>query len=231
MSVVESRMPTIEIVAALVLAAVGGYGDAASFLLVGCFTGHVTGNMVLTVVALMTGRPVWEFLLGVMCFLCATSLTQRLSFSFDSRLGRDSMRFVLIAEIVLLVLAPNLLMAHHRAWFISTMSVALGMQNGALSEADGVKVRTTYLTGTITHLLGLVVRPKALRAVDQWSETKLLFAVWVSFILGVFCGGWATSRFGPKGVWGMPLLLLSALVVRFLRPNRALTPADQSPQS
>jgi uncharacterized membrane protein YoaK (UPF0700 family) len=231
MKVLETQVPTREMSAALLLAAVGGYGDAASFLLVRCFTGHVTGNMVLAAVALTTRGSTWEPLLSVVCFLCGTALTQRLRFSPDSRVGNASMHFVLMAEIVLLLLTPNLLLTHHRGWFISTMSIALGMQNGAFSKADGISVHTTYLTGTITRLLGLLVRPKALRGTDESSEMKKLFAVWLSFILGVLCGGWTTSRFGAKGIWGMPLLLLIVLVSLFLTPNRILAPLRQFPES
>ena len=38
------------------LAFVGGYGDAASFVLTKTFTGHVTGNLVLTAIAVATGE-------------------------------------------------------------------------------------------------------------------------------------------------------------------------------
>jgi uncharacterized membrane protein YoaK (UPF0700 family) len=38
------------------LAFVGGYGDAASFVLAKTFTGHVTGNLVLTAIA-VAARP------------------------------------------------------------------------------------------------------------------------------------------------------------------------------
>jgi uncharacterized membrane protein YoaK (UPF0700 family) len=221
MNVLESRLPTKEMIAAVVLAAVGGYGDAACFLLVRCFTGHVTGNMVLAGVAIMTRGSIEPFL-SVICFLCATVLTQRLRFSSLGRLGEGSMHFVLVGEIALLLLAPRLLVTQHREWFISTMSVALGMQNGALSKVDGTSVHTTYLTGNITHLLSLLAQSKTLRGMDQSPEMKKLFAVWFSFVLGVLGGAWSTSRLGPKGILGMPLLLLIVSVPRFFAPNRIL---------
>src|SRR5271168_2338189 len=44
------------------LAFVGGYGDAASFVLAKTFTGHVTGNLVLGAIA-VAGRD-WRAMLG-----------------------------------------------------------------------------------------------------------------------------------------------------------------------
>jgi uncharacterized membrane protein YoaK (UPF0700 family) len=96
------------------------------------------------------------------------------------------------------------------------------MQNGALSKVDGTSVHTTYLTGNITHLLSLLAQSKTLRGMDQSPEMKKLFAVWFSFVLGVLGGAWSTSRLGPKGILGMPLLLLIVSVPRFFAPNRIL---------
>jgi uncharacterized membrane protein YoaK (UPF0700 family) len=62
-----------ELTAAQLLVVVGGYGDAASFLLVRCFSGHVTGNSELAAIALTTGGAVREPLLAVFCFLSATA--------------------------------------------------------------------------------------------------------------------------------------------------------------
>src|SRR5258708_7110424 len=44
------------------LAFVGGYGDAASFVLAKTFTGHVTGNLVLAAIAVAAHE--WRVVLG-----------------------------------------------------------------------------------------------------------------------------------------------------------------------
>jgi len=57
----------------LSLAFVGGYGDAASFVLVKTFTGHITGNLVLAAIAVAAHD--WRAMLGplsaVVTFLIA----------------------------------------------------------------------------------------------------------------------------------------------------------------
>ena len=53
------------------LAFVGGYGDAASFVLAKTFTGHVTGNLVLAAIAIaaLHWRAVLGHLLAIVTFL------------------------------------------------------------------------------------------------------------------------------------------------------------------
>ena len=59
------------------LAFVGGYGDAASFVLAKTFTGHVTGNLVLPAIAVAARnwRAVLEHSSAVVTFLLGISLS------------------------------------------------------------------------------------------------------------------------------------------------------------
>lgn len=208
---------TWDLSAALLLVAVGGYGDAASFLLVHCFTGHVTGNSVLAAIGLVTrGGHAWEPVLAVFCFLSATALAQRLRFPSAQALGGKGFRYVLILEIVLLSLSPWLF-TRHPAWLIAAMCLAMGLQNGALSKADGIGLHTTYLSGTLTRFLGLLVRPDAAKPL----ETKFIPIAACGFVAGALCGSLAIVHAGPKGLWGMPLLLAVVFALSFLP-----TPAD-----
>jgi uncharacterized membrane protein YoaK (UPF0700 family) len=216
---VPIRMPIWDLAGALLLVAVGGYGDAASFVLVGCFTGHTTGNSVLAAIAVATGGHVWEPVLAVVCFLCATALAQRLRTSPEQPFGSRGFHYVLGAEILLVFISPFLLMAHHRYSFIACMSVALGLQNGAVSRTDGINLHTTYLTGTVTRLLGLLVGPGSAKASMNRSEMRFIPLAWCAFIAGALCGGVTVSHAGPRGVWGMPILLVAALIVSSLVAN------------
>ena len=209
-----------ELTAALLLVVVGGYGDAASFLLVRCFSGHVTGNSVLAAIALTTGGAAREPLLAVVCFLAATAFAQRLRSSTDPPLGSNGFRYVLIAEVILLFLSPYMLGSQHRVLFIAAMGLALGLQNGALSKAHGIGLHSTYMTGTLTHLLSLLVGAggTADSAATKF-ETRTLLFVWFAFVAGALCGGLMVSHVGPKGVWGMPLLLIVVIAMSFFVPD------------
>jgi uncharacterized membrane protein YoaK (UPF0700 family) len=61
----------------LSLAFVGGYGDAAGFVLAKTFTGHITGNLVLAAVSIASvdWRTTLSRLLAPVLFLCAASCT------------------------------------------------------------------------------------------------------------------------------------------------------------
>src|SRR5215469_9227222 len=134
----------------LALSFVGGYGDAAGFVLARAFTGHATGTLVLGAVATAAGNlpevlshfsAVAVFLIGV--FLGAWVMQLRK----PSRLS-----LVLAPELILIVSAPLMLSAHLGGTqaFVLCVSLALGLQNGAFRRVGGVGVHTTYLTGMIT---------------------------------------------------------------------------------
>jgi uncharacterized membrane protein YoaK (UPF0700 family) len=198
----------------LILVTVGGYGDASSFLLVRCFTGHTTGNSVLAAIAITTGGRVLEPLLAVGCFLCATALSLRVHSSSAQPLDSNAFRCVLLAEIVLLFLSPYALMAQHRLLFIACMCATFGLQNGAFSKAAGVALHTTYLTGTLTRMLSRLVGGDS--ASIPSIATKFIPFMWCAFVTGALLAGAAIFRAGPRGIWGMPLLLAVVLAMSSL---------------
>jgi uncharacterized membrane protein YoaK (UPF0700 family) len=179
----------------------------------------VTGNSVLAAIALTTGGATGELLLAVFCFLGATAFAQRLRSSTDRSLNSNGFRYVLIAEITLLLLSPYTLVGQHRALFITAMCLVFGLQNGVLSKADGIGLHSTYLTGTLTHLLSLLVRADATGRAATKFETRTLLFVWFAFVAGALCGGLMISHLGPKGVWGMPLLLIVVLAMSLFVPD------------
>jgi uncharacterized membrane protein YoaK (UPF0700 family) len=175
----------------------------------------VTGNSVLAAIALTSGGATKELLLAVFCFLGATAFAQNLRSSTDRPVGSNRFRYVLIAEIILLFLSPYTLGDQHRALFIAAMCLAFGLQNGGLSKVGGIGLHSTYLTGTLTHLLSLVVRAGAADTQATKFETRTLLLVWFAFVAGALCGGLTISHVGPKGVWGMPLLLVIVIGMPF----------------
>ncbi|MGC2398943.1 MAG: YoaK family protein [Acidobacteriaceae bacterium] len=207
----------LELIATVLLAAVGGYGDAASYLLVHCFTGHVTGNTVLAAIGLtVRGGHAWQPVLAVCCFLMATAFAQRLRPPERQSLGRSRFRYVLLVEIALLSLGPWLLSVHP-ALLIAAMCLSLGLQNGALSEADGIGLHTTYLSGMMTHFVRSLVRPGSHSVGLQ--ERKLIALVACGFLAGALCGSLMILHAGTKGIWGMPVGLLAVIGLSFLSPS------------
>ena len=205
----------------LALGFVGGYGDAAGFVLARAFTGHATGNIVLGAIAVAAGNfsnalsyfeAVVVFFIGV--FLGAWSMRPLI----PSRLST-----VMAVEVVLILVSPFLLSAHFAGAqiFVLCLSLALGLQNGAFRRAGGISVHTTYLTGMITSLVSSEAEkysPHLVRPTGSAYSPKiaLIAQVWIAFILGAISGAAATFHFKQWGMFGIAVILLPTI---FLHSN------------
>jgi uncharacterized membrane protein YoaK (UPF0700 family) len=204
-----------EVRLALALAFVGGYCDAASFILVGTFTGHVTGNFVLSATKVATGnwRGALAALLAISLFLVGTFL----SVVFARRLASYSARFILqvtmgveIALIVAAYFALAKASALSSELYLVALSLAMGLQNGALLRANGISVHSTVLTGMITTLITgyASAEPRS----EGSPERRVLGGIWISFVLGALTGAIIVFRFKEAGVPGAALLLVLIIV-------------------
>jgi uncharacterized membrane protein YoaK (UPF0700 family) len=119
------------------------------------------------------------------------------------------------------------------ALFVSCMSLALGLQNGAFSQAGGISVHTTYLTGMITSLLKTETQRHSSQttagnepASDQ--KVKLLGGVWLAFVLGATVGAALVFWLRTLGVVGAAFLLLVMVIgLSASRGNGAERKADR----
>jgi len=204
------------------LAFVGGYCDAAGYVLAKTFTGHITGAMVLAAIS-VAGHD-WgtslRHMLAIALFLTGVVLIP-ISERF---LARTPSRFLLPAvmgvEIVLISTAYFALTSHLTAkfgLFVGCMSLALGLQNGAFSQAGGISVHTTYLTGMITSLLKTATERRISQTTTGNEPTydqkvKLLGGIWLAFFLGATVGAAMVFWFGALGLVGAAFLLLAMVI-------------------
>ncbi len=197
------------------LAFVGGYGDAASFVLAKTFTGHVTGNLVLAAIAVAAHdwRAVLEHLSAIITFLMGISLSVLIVRPLKAW---PSLPTIMGIEVILIVIASLALasgVAHGIEIFVIFVSLALGLQNGAFRRVGGISVHTTYLTGMITSLISAEaekyaseVIPPDVRASDP--KIGLLCGVWIAFVLGAGTGAAMVLHFKALGMLGAALLLI-----------------------
>lgn len=215
----------------LAFAFVGGYGDAAGFLLAKTFTGHVTGNLVLAAVAVVAHdwRATFAHFSAVTCFLAGIPLSVLIA-----RLPAPwPLLTTVIAIEVILIMAAYLAVASHTAAGIETLviclSLALGLQNGAFRRTGGISVHTNYLTGMLTGLIASKVEELALqvspgRAIAIDSKSGLLSGIWTAFVLGAVTGAAAVVSFKEPAILGAALILLAIIVrnsVTLLRSHPA----------
>ena len=204
------------------LAFVGGYGDAASFVLAKTFTGHVTGNLVLTAIAVAAHdwRAALEPLSAIVTFLIGISLSVLIVRPLKARLSWPLLPTIMGIEVILIVAASLALasdMAHGVELFVIFVSLALGLQNGAFRRVGGISVHTTYLTGMITSLISTTterhaseVTPPTLGAPDP--KVGLLCGIWIAFVLGAGTGAAMVLHFKALGMLGAALLLIPLLL-------------------
>jgi uncharacterized membrane protein YoaK (UPF0700 family) len=200
------------------LAFVGGYGDAASFVLAKTFTGHVTGNLVLAAIAVAAHE--WRAALGhlssIVTFLMGIFVSALVVRPLKAWSSWSLLPTIMGMEVILMVAASLLLsshMAHGVKIFVIFVSLALGLQNGAFRRVGGISVHTTYLTGMITSLISTEgekyaseVVPVSSRAPDP--KIDLLCGIWIAFVLGAGTGAAMVLHFGGLGMLGAALLLI-----------------------
>jgi uncharacterized membrane protein YoaK (UPF0700 family) len=200
------------------VAFVGGYGDAASFILAKTFTGHVTGNLVLAAVAVAAHE--WRAALGrlsaIVTFLIGIFVSVVIVRPLKAWSSWPLLPTIMGMEVILIGLASLALasaMAHGIEIFVIFVSLALGLQNGAFRRAGGISVHTTYLTGMITSLISTEaekyasgVLPVSSRAPDP--KIELLCGIWIAFVAGAGVGAALVLHFGAVGMLGAALLLI-----------------------
>jgi porin len=207
------------------LAFVGGYCDAAGYVLAKTFTGHITGTLVLAAISL-AGRNWGTFLrhlLAIALFLSGVVLSLLAGRFVRKIRSRLQLLVVMGVEIVLVSIAYFALSSHLTArfgLFVGCMSLAMGLQNGAFTQAGGIGVHTTYLTGTITSLLKAETQKHSSEttardelASDQ--KVKVFGGVWLAFVAGAIVGAAMVFWLGTLGVIGAAVLLIAIVIGQF----------------
>ena len=201
------------------LAFVGGYADAASFLLANTFTGHLTGNCILAAVSAACQE--WylaaDRLLAVTVFLVGIVCSLTLSRFIPARLRRYSLAIAMFIE-VLLILSACLFLANraNHEPFIVCICLALGIQNDALRKTNGFSVHSTYMTGMVTTLTQKSFQhffsPRGPEPDSAKHSTgaaiQVLAPMWIIFLFGAVAGALMVASFHSFGLLGIVLLLI-----------------------
>jgi uncharacterized membrane protein YoaK (UPF0700 family) len=204
------------------LAFVGGYADAASFVIARTFSGHLTGNSVLAAVSAASHDWYLTFdrLLAVLVFLGGVLLSLILNRFVSARLRSSSLAIAMSTEVVLFLLAYVLLVTRaNQELFIGCMCLSLGIQNGALTKTKGISVHSTYMTGLVTTLtqksfayLSSERPPKPDLSKGSAPLTiRVLGPMWVSFLGGALAGAIMVTSFHSIGLLGIVLPLLALI--------------------
>jgi uncharacterized membrane protein YoaK (UPF0700 family) len=122
-------------------------------------------------------------------------------------------------EVVLITMAYYAMtsqLATRLELFVIWISLALGLQNGALRQAKGISVHTTYVTGMTTNLFTTGAQRyiyQAGRDSGPDPTISLLCRIWFAFVLGAALGAAMVFRFKALGILGLVAVLLIALLL------------------
>jgi uncharacterized membrane protein YoaK (UPF0700 family) len=216
----ETRAEGAALSISIGLAFVGGYADAASFLLARTFTGHLTGNCVLAAVS--AAENDWPLtldrLFAVILFVTGILFSMILYRFLPTQLRPSSLAIAMAAEVFLCLSALVVLTSGSldERWFIACMCLALGIQNGALGKTKGISVHSTYMTGMVTtlaqksfdHLTSGRSPQDDLAKASTRLTIRVLVWMWVSFTFGAVAGALLVSWLHRPGLLGMALALL-----------------------
>lgn len=225
-----------------VLAWVGGFVDAAGFLvLLGLFTAHMSGNSTGLGVALATGH--WEeavrrgfvipvFVLATMAGVAWIEMRTESDPSIAAR--NRATADVLGAEVFMLAvffagvtwMGSPVSLRGHPVEFVSAASaaaVAMGLQNAALRRVQSTSVHTTFVTGMLTEVaVGAVRWVMASRRADTEGAARARRAtavaglVWTSYAVGAVMGAWLVAHQGVRMIL-LPAALLAIIALRLVR--------------
>ena len=234
---------------AAALSAVGGFVDAAGFLVIlGLFTAHMSGNSTGLGVALATGH--WGealrrgFVIPVFVLFTAAGVAwiEDCSPAGSATHSRERvLAQVLTVELVFLLLflavagtsaLPLSLEANPSGFFLAATAAtaAMGLQNAALRKVNHTGVHTTFVTGMLTELAVSGVRWWLSRRRGATEESReagaaaaIAASVWSSYAVGALIGAYLVSRHGITTL-AVPLLLLAILIWRLFRSSKIPLP-------
>jgi len=220
---------------AVTLASVAGFVDAVGYItLLGVFIAHMSGNTAAmgahlgqgkTVAALARAAPIPLFVVGVGGGAVLIEVLTR-------RAVRSTAAVVLGLEAALLLavlLIGDAALAHgvvaaQRGWtfycLIVLAATAMGLQTSALRRLAGQTVRTTFVTGMLTHLGEESAKfvLSATRPAASPSRLRLLALIWLCYAGGAVFGGWAQGEWSLNALV-IPLVILGAVIaVDLVRP-------------
>jgi uncharacterized membrane protein YoaK (UPF0700 family) len=223
------------------LAFVGGYGDAASFVLVKTFTGHVTGNFVLGAISVAAGdgRATFGHLSAIIAFLTGIALSVLIARPLRRWPSWPLLSSVMGIEVILIATACLAFASSFPARtevFVVCVALALGLQNGAFRRAGGTSVHTTYLTGMVTSFItkemenyASQVVPEPVRAPDP--KFTLFYAIWAAFVLGAGIGAGMVFHFKGFGMLGAAVVLITLILFNSVRSPDIRSETDPRPYS
>ena len=220
---------------ALTLALVGGFVDAVGYItLLGVFIAHMSGNSAAmgahlgqgkTAAALARAAPIPLFVAGVGGGAMLIEVLTRRGVRSTAAVVLGLEAGLLLAVLVVgdATLSHGVVDAQ-KGWafygLIVLAATAMGLQTSALRRLAGQTVRTTFVTGMLTHLgeeAAKFVLPSSRRSASG-SRLRLLTLIWICYASGAVLGGWAHDQWSLNALVVPLVILVGVIAVDLVRP-------------
>lgn len=204
---------------------VGGYGEAAGFILTHTFTGHPTGTLVLFGISTASHDFTYAVreLIALGIFPMGVVLSILLARGFGPSAHKRILPFILSVEIVLFALASLALRSPIGREVairivVFCFALALGLQTGAFRHVRWSTIHTTDVTRMLTTFIASLARRNENAVAGENSkqcEPSRGFRgwVWAAFLAGGLIGAKLILNYRGLGILG-EILVLTALAVR-----------------
>ena len=238
------------------MAWVAGYIDVVSWLvLYHIYSSHMTGNTASfahdiaagqLIQALQYGWPILPFIAGLLYSAATTKVARRhgIHASFSIALSTELILLILFLLLGLMYL-DNGEIKVPAPWIeylmLSLPCAAMGMQTETVTRINGLRVYTTYVTGTLSKWAEAVVdyvfwwkdrisqhHPTRLRrvllvALHQKSiqHAALTAGLWTGFFAGALCGVLLEARYSIFSLIEPMTVLIAAIIVDLVWPVAA----------
>ncbi|HDU8656074.1 TPA: DUF1275 domain-containing protein [Morganella morganii subsp. morganii] len=194
----------------LLLCFTGGFVDAGSFVIFEVFTGHLTGNSVLSMIYVTQMN--WKALLisavSVSGFIFGTMSGAVLRMKSESpSLYKYITGLIFIIFITVFSLRFFAVSMYSDNFTVFMISFSMGVLNGCFNKVGVVGIHPTYVTGMTTSCIGALLK----NTKGDNSKKTLFFAV-LSFVSGALTGGFLSVNYHFAGFSAALILLFAALL-------------------
>lgn len=169
-----------------------GFCDAGTFILLGIFSGHITGNSVLIMVYLVERNWIMFIYcsISLLTFLSGTVLGSLLRLYFQAYNSYSPVIPLLFLQAILLISGSVLWLADSCIGFIVCQSLSMGLQNGVIMNICGIKIHTTYISGMSTTLVNSLFK-------GQTTDKKCCNEYYPSRFFVLLRGHWREAYWSP----------------------------------
>lgn len=202
------------------LAAVGGFLDAYTYLLRGhVFANAQTGNIVLLSLHLaqLQFAEAFYYLIPILAFALGVVIAELIRRAFRSHPRIHWRQITIGAELLLLLVVAFLPCGRLDMAVNVVISLLCAMQTESFRKVNGNAFATTMCTGNLRSATELLFRYRVTKDKAERDRSLQYYGVLLFFIGGAAAGTLLSRRFGAKAVLFCCIALAAAFTAMFFR--------------